>query len=157
MGRLQPVQRADPDRPAWWTTDEWETPVAVVDALGTFDLDACCREETAKAEYFYTRAEDGLAQPWFGRVWVNPPYSCPRAWIEKAVAETQRDPTIRVVMLLPAAVDTTWFHDLVLPHADVQFVRGRIRFLGWHRTPIGSPKGGSLFAFFPKQQPCACA
>jgi hypothetical protein len=55
-------------------------------------------------------------------------------------------------MLLPCATDTGWFHDLVLPHADLTFLRGRIRFLGWQGTPIGSPKAGTLIALFPKQR-----
>jgi hypothetical protein len=55
-----------------------------------------------------------------------------------------------VIMLLPAAIDTGWFHELVLPHADIEFIKGRLRFLGWQGTPIGSPTAGNLLAFFPK-------
>lgn len=143
-------------RPSWWTSDDWSTPQYIVDrwaaAVGPFDLDPCCRPETAKAPKFYTIEDDGLVQLWFGLVWVNPPYSQPKRWVEKAVAETARDPTIGVVMLLPAAIDTHWFHDLVVPHARVVFVRGRIRFLGWEGTPIGSPTAGNIFALFPKAQ-----
>jgi hypothetical protein len=51
-------------------------------------------------------------------------------------------------MLLPASVDTGWFHDLVLPYAEVQFVRGRVRFIGWEGTPIGSPKAPSILAVY---------
>ena len=155
MGRLQ--LKPSPhfgEKPSWWSTDEWETPDSFIQALearyGPFDLDPCCREETAKAEYFYTREENGLIQPWHGLVWVNPPYSQPRCWVEKAIHEAQHEPSCRVIMLLPAAIDTTWFHDLVLPNADLEFIRGRIRFLGWQRTPIGSPTAGSILAFFPK-------
>lgn len=60
-------------------TDEWLTPPFVLAALGgweSFDLDPCTPDiqpwPTAKARY--TRADDGLAQPWSGRVWLNPPY-----------------------------------------------------------------------------------
>jgi site-specific DNA-methyltransferase (adenine-specific) len=31
-------------------------------------------------------------------------------------------------MLLPARTDTVWFHKWIYPFADVQFVRGRIKF-----------------------------
>lgn len=35
------------DRPDWWTSDEWETPPAIVAPLaqefGPFDLDPCAR------------------------------------------------------------------------------------------------------------------
>jgi len=143
-----------PDQPDWWTSDEWATPPAFVEALeaefGRFDLDPCAREATAKAEYFYTLADDGLAQAWFGQVFVNPPYSKPGPWVEKAIAETRRDPSIRVRLLLPAATDVGWFHDLVLVHANVRFIRGRLRFLGWHGRPVGSPTAGNILVSLPR-------
>ncbi len=142
-------------KPSWWSSDEWSTPQDVVDIMagwyGPFDLDPCCRVETAKAPAYFTKADDGLAKPWHGRVWVNPPYSKPRVWIEKAVEAVQSGACQRVVMLLPCSTDTTWFHDLVLPNADVTFMRGRVRFLGWKGTPIGSPKSGTMIAVFPKR------
>jgi phage N-6-adenine-methyltransferase len=144
------------DKPGWWTSDEWETPREVVDRLaqsyGPFDLDPCCRPETAKAPLFFTKDDDGLQQAWCGRVWVNPPYSDPRPWIERAIRATNEREARSVVMLLPAAIDTTWFHDLVLPHGDVVFMRGRIKFIGWKGTPIGSPKAGTILAVFPKRE-----
>lgn len=141
-------------RPDWWTSDEWSTPPDVFDQIervyGPFDLDACCRKETAKAESYFTKADDGLLQRWRQNVWVNPPYSDPAPWILKAVCSIRDGDCQRVVMLLPASTDTMWFHSLVLPHADVVFVKGRIKFLGWEGTPIGSPKAGSIIAIFPK-------
>lgn len=83
-------------------------------------------------------------------MFVNPPYSNPRPWIEKTIEET-RNFADSVVMLLPAATDTTWFHDLVLPHADVIFMRGRIRFHGPDGKPRGTPKAGTILAVFPKR------
>jgi phage N-6-adenine-methyltransferase len=139
-------------RPEWWTSDDWSTPQAYFDKvaarLGPFDLDACCRTETAKASDFYTKEDDGLANDWYGRVWVNPPYSKPKVWCQKAVEETKSGNASMVVMLLPAAVDTHWFHDWVLPFAQVEFIRGRIRFIGWEGTPIGSPKSGNILAIY---------
>ena len=141
------------DKPDWWTSDEWATPLDVFQRIaaiyGPFDLDACARIDTAKAPRYFTVDENGLTQPWTGRVWVNPPYSNPRPWIEKAIAESSIG--AHVVMLLPGAVDTTWFHDLVLPNADVVFMRGRVKFIGWQGTPIGSPKAGNVLAVFPKK------
>ena len=155
MGRLQLKPKDHGEKPDWWSTDEWSTPpefvLALEQRLGKFDLDPCARPETAKAPHYFTKDDNGLLQPWYGLVWVNPPYSCPKLWVEKAIAETTiRHHNVRVVMLLPAAVDTAWFHDLVLPNADVEFVRGRLRFHGWAGTPIGSPTAGSILAFFPK-------
>lgn len=155
MGRLHLKEKpTDPDQPNWWTTDEWSTPPEIIAGIeakyGPIDLDPCCRPETAKGKYFFTKEDDGLLGEWFGFVFVNPPYSKPRPWIEKALAEVQRDPTIRVLLLLPADISTGWFHDLVLPYADIEFVRGRIRFHTWRGIPGGMPTAGSIFAYLPK-------
>jgi len=153
----KPPATATPD---WWTSDEWETPPAFVAQLeaefGAFDLDPCARAETAKAPYYYTQEDDGLEQPWGGksgrmRVFVNPPYSAPGPWVKKAISEATAQ-RAEVYLLLPAATDVGWFHDLVLPHCNVRFIRGRLRFLGWLGTPIGSPTAGSILVRLPKQK-----
>src|SRR5581483_11903778 len=65
--------------------DEWATPPGLVAELeaefGCFELDPCATRETAKAPCFYTRADDGLARPWAGRVFCNPPYSEAGRWL----------------------------------------------------------------------------
>jgi hypothetical protein len=60
-------------------SNDWYTPElyisAVRDTFGHIDLDpaSCALANTiVQAEKFYTEAEDGLAQPWFGRVFLNP-------------------------------------------------------------------------------------
>jgi hypothetical protein len=70
-------------------TTTWLTPPWVIDALGEFDLDPCTPPEmpwdTARCRY--TEAEDGLSLPWFGRVWLNPPYGREAdTWLERMVA-----------------------------------------------------------------------
>jgi phage N-6-adenine-methyltransferase len=140
------------ERPEFWTSDEWSTPLDEVSRLaaefGPFDVDVCARAETAKAPRFFTKADDGLSQEWRGRVWLNPPYSDPAPWLRKAIRETAAGRADVVVALLPASTDTGWFHDLVKHRAEVRFRRGRIKFLGWMGTPIGSPKAGSMFAIY---------
>lgn len=139
------------ERPAWWTSDEWSTPPAAIASLeaefGKFDLDPCARAETAKATRFYTKEDDGLVQPWEGRVFVNPPYSAPGPWMKKAIAEQARATSL---LVLPAATDVAWFHDLVLPFGNVRFIRGRLRFHGWSGTPVGSPTAGNILVRVPK-------
>lgn len=148
-------------RPKWWNSDCWATPREIVDTLeqefGRFDLDPCCHRSTAKARRFYTAADDGLAKPWRGRVFLNPPYSKPGPWLEKARREVADGRAELVVALVPASVDTRWFHEQVQGHAEVRFRRGRIRFIGWQGTPIGSPKQPSMFAIYRRRASSAAA
>lgn len=142
------------EKPDWWTSDEWRTPQALFDEIaavyGPFDVDVAARADNAKAPVYYTKEDNGLVSPWFGRVWVNPPYSKPGPWCERAVVECViRGNCDLVVMLLPAAIDTQWFHRSVLPYAAWKPLRGRPKFIGWMGTPIGSPKGGNVLAVYP--------
>lgn len=91
-----------------------------------FELDVCATPENAKCRRFYTKEQDGLAQPWTGRVWCNPPYGREIGkWVKKAF-ETAAGGF--AVMLLPARTDTRWFHDYIYGKAEVRFIRGRLKF-----------------------------
>jgi phage N-6-adenine-methyltransferase len=117
-------------------TDLWETPQAFFDALDQefhFETDVCALPENAKCSRYFTPEQDGLKQEWTGVCWCNPPYGRQIGkWVEKAAKSKAT-----VVMLVPARTDTAWFHDWVLPLADVRFVRGRLRFSGnRHNAPF---------------------
>jgi site-specific DNA-methyltransferase (adenine-specific) len=133
--------------PSWWTTDDWATPpefIATLEAeFGTFDLDPCATDETAKARNYFTREEDGLQQDWSGLVFVNPPYSNVVPWVEKAIAECRAERACSL-LLLPNNTDTAWFHDLVLRWCSVRFLRGRIAFLGYDGQPVSGNRGGNI-------------
>lgn len=61
-------------------TDPWLTPRKILDPLGEFDIDPASpieNREWTGANKTYTELENGLAQHWDGRVWLNPPI---RAW-----------------------------------------------------------------------------
>src|SRR5205823_2504926 len=92
-------------------SDDWPTPQWLVDQLatefGSFDLDPAADPENAKAPVYFTVDDDGLAQPWKGRVWLNPPYGRTiGAWIRKAVTEVDLGNAELVVCLVPARPDT---------------------------------------------------
>jgi len=114
-------------------SSEWATPpelFAALDAEHAFTLDACATADNAKCSHFFTRKEDGLAQPWTDRVWCNPPYG--RAiglWLQKAWESVQTGQAELVVCLVPARVDTSWWHEYAA-RGEVTFLRGRLRFGG---------------------------
>lgn len=108
-------------------TDLWETPQELFDELNQefhFTLDVCATAENAKCDRFYSPADDGLSLPWNEVCWCNPPYGREISkWVAKAY-----ESNCLVVMLLPARTDTKWFHKYCLPHGEIRFIKGRIRF-----------------------------
>ena len=118
-------------------SDEWATPQEFYDKLNKefkFTLDPCATDQSAKCKKYYTMEDDGLSKDWTGSVFVNPPYSKSKEWVEKAIFETAIAPMLRngadvVVMLLPSRTDTRYFHEKILPNADeIRFVKGRLKF-----------------------------
>ena len=116
-------------------TPEWATPQAFFDRLNLtygFELDVCATPENTKCARFFTEADDGLVQDWQGVVWMNPPYGrYIGKWVRKAYESARAGAT--VVCLLPARVDTAWWHDYCAK-GDYSFVRGRLKFSThkWH-------------------------
>ena len=69
------------------TSDDYYTPSWVFEQMAIrFDLDVAAPPGGVPwipADRFYTKADNGLAQEWSGRVWMNPPYSGVRPWWER--------------------------------------------------------------------------
>ena len=68
------------------TSDDYYTPAWIFEALAlTFDLDVASPPHATHVpcDRYFTVQDDGLAQEWQGRVWMNPPFSKPTPWIEK--------------------------------------------------------------------------
>lgn len=114
------------------------------DRFGPFTLDVAAAHHNARCADYYTRADDGLARPWSGIVWCNPPFSNLSAWTDKAWAELGLGRVERIVMLLPAnRTEQGWWQDSIEPHRDqpgsalrVEFLRGRTRFIKAGATEI---------------------
>jgi site-specific DNA-methyltransferase (adenine-specific) len=112
-------------------TCEWATPQDLFDrlhAIHQFTLDPCATAENAKCAAFFTKEQDGLQQPWHGRVWLNPPYGRSIGlWMAKAKKVVLSGEAELVVALVPSRTDTRWWNDHV-KGAEVQFLQGRLRF-----------------------------
>ncbi len=133
---------------------------------GDFTLDVAAAAHNAKCARFYTRADDGLSQPWPGRVWCNAPYSHPNLalWVRKAWVEWQSGRPELIVMLLPAnRVEQAWWQELVEPFRDrsgsplrIEFLPGRLRFVKPGQTHIGPnerPPFGCCLAIWERVGP----
>lgn len=105
----------------------WLTPPEIIHALGPFDLDPCAAPEPRPwptADFHINLPADGLAAPWFGRVWCNPPYGAEaEAWLEKLAGHG------RGTALVFARTETEWFFSTVWQRATaVLFLAGRLHF-----------------------------
>jgi len=117
---------------------EWYTPakyIALVkEVLGEIDLDpASCEQanKTVGAKRYFTKEDDGLRREWFGKIFLNPPYSNMMAWVDKLLGELSTFNT-EAILLANACTDTQWFH-YICKVADtinisICFVEGRIKF-----------------------------
>lgn len=106
--------------------DEWLTPPEILKALGAFDLDPCApvTRPWEMANAHYTVEDNGLMQPWSGRVWLNPPYGLEaREWLNRLAGHGNG------IALIFARTETEMFFEEVWNRASaVLFLRGRLYF-----------------------------
>jgi hypothetical protein len=79
-------------------TNKWFTPLWVIDlvraVLPDIDLDPCTEEIPQKwinATRYYTEATNGLTRPWFGHMFINPPFDQTEKWLGKFYIDTEMD------------------------------------------------------------------
>lgn len=140
--------------------DEWGTPpdlFAILDREFHFDLDVAATEDNALCETYFTgpcepnygRCMCGLCRPWAGRrAYMNPPYSEPSTWCQKAAREAQTGKVL-VVALLPASVGEHWFHQFVFNVAhEIRVLRGRLAYVPAEGYKESSNRFGSVVAIY---------
>ena len=142
--------------------DEWETPQNLFNYLNEkfkFTLDPCSTLKNAKCKGCITKEGlfdrdrkilmqrgNGLTLNWnlsSNSIFCNPPYSTIKLWVKKCYEESKKGSI--VVMLIPARVDTTYWHDFIFPFArEIIFIRGRLKFND-HKNPSTFPSAIIIF------------
>ena len=134
----------------WWQTENndgvatkrelWQ-PISV--HIGGFDLDpASGCEPTPIADTTYTEADDGLTSPWFGTVWLNPPFSDKGTWYKRLVNQYENGEVDRAVAIATGDVSTEWFHNWFSTADVLCFLKGRDWYIANGDSPTFSTQVG---------------
>ena len=133
-------------------TDEWYTPAEIINSLGEFDLDPASSPEAFQlnksAGIIYTANENGLIQPWFGRIWLNPPYSQPLLQeFLKRMAEHNNG-----IALTFSKIEAKWFHNIVLNRAAaIKLLYDRVQFVRPDGTKGLQPRNASMLIAYGEE------
>ena len=133
--------------PSIGATDDWYTPPPIFAALGLrFALDPCSPgpDHWVPADRIYTKANNGLVQPWQGLVFMNPPFGSRRGhvpWLKKFFAHGNG------IALVPDRTSAPWWQRFASQAELLLFVSPKIKFLDASGQPGTSPaQGTSLLA-----------
>jgi hypothetical protein len=93
-----------------------------------FDLDPCSpgHGHRVPARQIYTKADDGLAQPWSGMVFMNPPFGGRNGhvpWLRKFLDHGNG------IAIVRAYTSAAWFHDFAIKAETMLFPRGKTKFI----------------------------
>jgi hypothetical protein len=124
-------------------TDEWYTPLHVFKALGCgFDLDVASpgKDVTPWIPAVRFLTQNGLAAPWYGFIWMNPPFGGRNGlvpWLQKFFDHGSG------IALTPDRTSAPWWQEFA-PRADaVLFVAPKLKFIGADGQPGASPAQGT--------------
>jgi hypothetical protein len=108
-------------------TDIWLTPLDLIQKIGgDFDYDPCpfLGHKTANI----LELKDGLKSKWFGKVWLNPPYSEADVWVQKLAEHGYGQ------ALLFARTGSKWMQRALRSADSVCFLKGRVSFMKPDKT-----------------------
>ncbi len=129
--------------------DDWKTPPSFVKFINKnfkIAVDPCCSVFNVRAKKHYTIKDNGLKQKWETWTFVNPPYSDVKIWIKKAYKEYQKGN--KVLMLIFAKSENSFFQQYAFKANYILFIRGRLKFqYGNKRKRNAAPFGSCLIVF----------
>lgn len=135
-------------------TVEWYTPPAIIElarrCLGGIDLDPASNttaQDWIKAAEFYTQDDNGLVLPWFGRVWLNPPFDDTPAWVDRLDSEYLSGQVQAAILLVNSAPGYNWWEDL-WRRRPVCMLRERLCFVQSSGELAGQAKKGQTVAYY---------
>lgn len=140
--------------------NEWYTPPKIIESarlvMGDIDLDPASSEianQRVAAKKIYTLQDNGLTMPWFGRVWLNPPYARPllKHFTETFAEKYSKKEFHEACVLVNNATETSWFSTLADLSSALCFLKGRVCFL----TPegkTGQPLQGQVVLYYGEKK-----
>ena len=119
---------------------------AVIACMGAIDLDPCSNSReipNVPAARHYSVEDNGLVQPWEGRIFLNPPFGPGvEVWFSKLYQERSAGRTTEAIVLWKSATETAAWKTLTALSCRVCFPSARIRFIG----PSGDDGTGPTFS-----------
>ena len=136
--------------------NEWYTPPKFIElarqVMGGIDLDLATSEvanRVVQAPKIFTAEDDGRAQQWSGRVWMNPPYAQPLMgdFAEAVASKYESGEIEQACILVNNGTETQWFQRMLGAADAVCFPKTRIKFIDPDGNPSGAPLQGQAILY----------
>lgn len=104
-----------------------------------------------QSERGFTEDDDGLSQPWHGRVWLFPPHDGRRAaWVQKLLHEHRLGRVSGALLYTALDTRSPWFHHLA-GVASICFLAGAMRAVEPSGLPMARSRHGAILAYLGPQ------
>jgi len=133
-------------------TQEWYTPPHIIERartlLGQIDLDPCTAElpqTWIKATTYYTLNKPATG-PWYGKVWLNPPFDDAASWINNLEKRFLSAGVTEAVAIVNSALGYKWYEEL-WRNFPVCCLRERLCFVNEQGKTGGQAKKGQTIVY----------
>lgn len=131
--------------------DDWETPSWIIDLLKQeckINFDLCASDENHKCELYFSEGNSCLTNAWPMQYtyFMNPPFSKAKIFFEKVAEEAKNGKKI-VCIYKAANLETKLWQDVILPNAQVLFLKKRVNYVTDGKPSKGVTFGSALIFF----------